>query len=74
MTGTPARSPQPVTRRDGTTAWSSGAVHTLLIRAADLLHRPASPEIRANIAETSPGPKTEHDLYQQAFRAVDSRN
>jgi hypothetical protein len=29
--------PRPVQRRDGTTAWSSGLLHTGFIRTADLL-------------------------------------
>jgi hypothetical protein len=68
---TPARGPQPVTRRDGITAYSSGTVHTWWIRAADLLRRPAQ-NATAPAAEpvyASNG----NDLYQRAIQAASTR-
>jgi hypothetical protein len=75
MTSKPARGPQPVTRADGTTAWSTGPVHTWGIRIADLLRRTAAtktPGRTPPAIETGPAPSGEYEMYRNALRAADN--
>lgn len=63
MTGKPARGPQLIVRADGTETWTTGTLHTLLVRAIDL--------VRTRNAQTV----TEHnpsDAYQRALRAANT--
>lgn len=72
---TPARGPQPILRADGTTAYSSGTVHTWCIRVAGLFRRPADMRTtdRAPAAESEPIPNAAYDLYRHALRAAGTR-
>lgn len=60
---TPARGPQLIVRVDGTETWTTGGLHTLLIRAVDLVRTRNT----QTAAEHNPS-----DAYQRALRAANT--